>query len=114
MKSRRTFLQGLAIAAPAAWTRPLVESVVLPAHATTTGCGDCYPYDFGSVEWIPGNPGIVNFYSTSDCSGSPGYSSPGVEAATEEEATSIVECNPGDGIYVQEAITGCTVWYCDA
>jgi len=36
-ETRRKLLKGLAVTIPAAWTRPIVESVVLPAHAVTTG-----------------------------------------------------------------------------
>ena len=35
-EQRRRLLQGLAIATPLTWTRPVVESAVLPAHAQTT------------------------------------------------------------------------------
>jgi len=39
-ETRRKLLKGLAVTLPAAWTRPVVESVVLPAHAQATACGD--------------------------------------------------------------------------
>ena len=38
-KSRRTVLKGLAITMPAVWATPIVESVILPAHAG--GSIDC-------------------------------------------------------------------------
>lgn len=36
-KTRRRLLQGLTVALPAAWTHPIVEFVILPAHAQTSG-----------------------------------------------------------------------------
>jgi hypothetical protein len=46
-ESRRKLLKGLAITLPAAWTTPMVEAIVLPAHAATspvdcTAPEDCY------------------------------------------------------------------------
>jgi hypothetical protein len=38
-QSRRNLLKGLAVSAPAAWSSPLVTSVILPAHAQTSPCG---------------------------------------------------------------------------
>ena len=39
-QSRRKVLKGLAVTLPAVWATPLVESVVLPAHANTSlNCG---------------------------------------------------------------------------
>jgi hypothetical protein len=35
-KSRRKLLKGLGISVPAAWAAPVIEAVILPAHATTT------------------------------------------------------------------------------
>lgn len=37
-QSRRNLLKGLAVSAPAAWSTPLVTSVILPAHAQTSPC----------------------------------------------------------------------------
>jgi hypothetical protein len=36
-KSRRNILKGLAVTTPAVWASPVVESVVLPSHAQTSG-----------------------------------------------------------------------------
>ncbi len=38
-RTRRNLLKGLAVSAPAAWSTPLVTSVILPAHAQTSPCG---------------------------------------------------------------------------
>ncbi len=37
-QSRRNILKGLAVGTPAVWAKPVVDSVVLPAHAATS-CG---------------------------------------------------------------------------
>ena len=42
--NRRKALKALAIGAPAVWAKPVVDSVMLPAHASTSGC-DCFPFD---------------------------------------------------------------------
>jgi len=44
--SRRKVLKGLTIALPVVWCTPIAESVITPAHATTSP--DCGP--FGSQE----------------------------------------------------------------
>lgn len=77
--ARRRLLQGLAIALPAAWTRPIVESVILPAHAQTSapGCSapaGCYvtpePFGFQSFQWPGGaRPFAVDTFSTVTCEG---------------------------------------------
>lgn len=38
-RTRRNLLKSLAVSAPAAWSTPLVTSVILPAHAETSPCG---------------------------------------------------------------------------
>jgi hypothetical protein len=35
-KSRRNILKGLAVGTPMVWAKPVVESVMLPAHAEST------------------------------------------------------------------------------
>lgn len=78
-KSRRRLLQGLAITLPAAWTRPVVESVVLPAHAQASpgACSaeeGCYVrLGVGSFFW-PGGAGpetVDAFAESSNCEGDP-------------------------------------------
>ncbi len=39
-KSRRNILKGLAVGIPTSWAKPIVDSVVLPAHAMTS----CFPF----------------------------------------------------------------------
>ena len=36
-KSRRKLIKGLGISIPTVWAAPIIEAVVLPAHAQTTG-----------------------------------------------------------------------------
>ena len=39
-KSRRKVLKGLAVTLPATWVTPIVEGVILPAHAQTSAICD--------------------------------------------------------------------------
>lgn len=41
--SRRHALKGLAVAIPAAWTTPVIQSISLPAHAQTSPAGPADP-----------------------------------------------------------------------
>ena len=64
-KSRRKVLKGLAVTLPAIWATPVVESVILPAHAAASCsenieelCGDlpdtlegCYECSRRVEEW---------------------------------------------------------------
>jgi hypothetical protein len=43
MKDRRNLLKGLAVGS--VWATPVVSSVMLPAHAATTGCSVCFTID---------------------------------------------------------------------
>ena len=47
MKDRRNLLKGIAVGS--AWSVPVVSSVVLPAHATTS-CGELVLYDNQNTE----------------------------------------------------------------
>lgn len=81
-RSRRRLLKGLALTLPAAWSRPIVESVVLPAHAQTSGPGcsadaGCYSFSTDefetSFQW-PGGGGArtVEVFNGANCSGDSG------------------------------------------
>ncbi len=39
-KSRRKLIKGLGISIPTVWAAPIIEAVILPAHAETTGRGE--------------------------------------------------------------------------
>lgn len=77
-KSRRRVLGGLGLALPAAWINPVVETVVLPVHAQTSGCGapeGCYAFGAQSFSW-PGGMGpfeVPLFGSNNDCDGEPTF-----------------------------------------
>jgi hypothetical protein len=61
--SRRNLLKGIALSFPAAWSAPVVQSVILPAHAQTSG-GDngSEPVPENGPEPVPEN-GIFSFGS---------------------------------------------------
>jgi hypothetical protein len=46
-ESRRNVLKGLAVTVPAVWATPVVESIILPAHAGFS-CGELEPFDDGN------------------------------------------------------------------
>ena len=61
---RRKVLKGLAVGAPVAWSKPMVDSVLLPAHAETS-CQVCFTIsiigadgngDDGGAEFIISDP----------------------------------------------------------
>ncbi len=62
-RNRRKALKLLAVGAPMAWTKPVVKSVILPAHASVTTC--CVTY----INLLP-NSGNVVVSSALLCSGS--------------------------------------------
>ena len=72
IRTRRKVLKGLGVAMPVAWMTPVVSSVVLPAHATTS----CTVYAIGDTG--PGG-GIVFYTSNGGCNG--------LEAATADQST---------------------------
>lgn len=84
-RNRRILLQGLAISLPVAWSRPVVETVVLPAHAATSpedsGPVDCSAEagcytatEFDQAFLWPGGAGPAsadNFEASDSCDGDP-------------------------------------------
>lgn len=78
-KSRRKLLKGLGISIPTVWAAPIIDAVLLPAHAQTTG-GCSLPEGCFEVEGIPdrffkwpGGGGVaenVPFF-VKDCDGKP-------------------------------------------
>ncbi len=70
-KIKREILKGLAVGAPAVWAKPVVDSVVLPAHATTS-CSGCVQIDDEPNAWAGLAPGKISelpVYFNSSCSG---------------------------------------------
>jgi hypothetical protein len=76
-ESRRALVKGLAVTLPAAWTAPVVESIILPAHAQTSpgGCGapeGCFRFEDQSFSWPGGTgPEDVVLIDNDDCTGDP-------------------------------------------
>lgn len=124
-KSRRRVLKGLGLALPAAWARPVVETVVLPAHAQTSsnapatdGCDaseGCYIFEGGSFSW-PGGAGPffdVPFYENSECFGTSIGAASVVVATSEAEAASALTCTAPDEIPTDPAPPeGCSFFGC--
>ncbi|HSH40935.1 MAG TPA: hypothetical protein VK973_02290 [Arenicellales bacterium] len=125
-RSRRRLLKGLALTLPAAWSRPIVESVVLPAHAQTSvpGCSadpGCYVYNIGdsdeSFNWPGGaGPETVELFAGSGCSDTFDETATVVVAASLAEAQAAVSC-PGSSILIEIATTppapeGCSFYMC--
>jgi hypothetical protein len=131
-KTRRNVLKGLAVTLPGAWTAPIVDSVILPAHAATTGgagdAGDaggtdalsappnCYvglvtrDGQF-SVMW-PGGSGLMDpvpYWRGPDCDGPSDGAGPMAVAASASEAKALLGCN----LVLQLAlVTGGGIWEC--
>lgn len=127
-KSRRVLLKGLAATLPAAWSRPIVESVVLPAHAQTSvpaGCSadaGCYSYAFAesgfSFNW-PGGGGAhtLDIIDGRSCDDSPVDTTAVVLAASQAEAESLATCNGAGEALIQVATEppapdGCDFFVC--
>lgn len=97
-QSRRKALKALAVGAPVTWANPVVESVVLPAHAATTcECQTCL-----SVDDYYADITAVNTWIEVTA-----YNLPGCEDFRFSEIW-YVQCPPGDDLDVPECnISGC-------
>lgn len=114
---------GVAAAAPSRWTRPVVESVVLPVHAQTsaTGCiapEGCYEVgEFGAtLYWPGGGPGPfdVEIFDGPGCDGPIGLI-PMVVASSLEEAEALLSCGPLGAIALptEPPSDGCLFYQCE-
>lgn len=136
--ARRRLLKSIAVGSgavattrtlPETWGRPVVESVLLPAHAQTTivpgspgspidsSCvGGCFERidTNGSVFW-DSQAGTVDFYSSNDCSGDSVFSSPAVVAGSPAGAAGSLPCSITSVESLNESIflPDCNVFYCD-
>jgi hypothetical protein len=121
--SRRKLLKGLAVTLPAVWSRPVVESVVLPAHAATTevGCSalrNCYAFLIGgdpaSIDWPGGTgPTTVALFMGRGCQGGGGQSRTVVVAANQQEAATLLSCGGAEELTeLREASPGCSFFAC--
>lgn len=126
--NRRRMLKGLALSVPAAWTAPLVKSVVLPAHAQTSGCAPegCYlvgtssAAEAGTHFYWPGGTGPEtvfgrNFECDPDSVDTRAPSLTIVATTTVEEAISLLDCSDGFAVTTFDttpALSGCYFFTC--
>ena len=114
MKDRRELLKGLAVGS--VWATPVVSSVVLPVHASTSCSGGCF--DAGNrglrLEWDP-EAGLVTFwFDSTDCTdGEMAGSTKAVIADSAAEAG--LECGLAAELLndTTDFPGPCKVWYCD-
>ena len=125
--SRRRLLTGLGLAAtagiPTRWTRPVVEAVILPAHAQTSiPCSahvGCYDFTGDAFYWPGGGQGpfTVNvFFASAACgpSGTPDTTLGVVIAANSLEASALFGGQPVVAITTTPpAPAGCTFFEID-
>ena len=123
-KSRRRILKGLAITLPVVWTKPVVEFVVLPAHAQTTGpCSapeGCYdvPTLTLSIDWPGGTgPQTASLFNGSGCTGQSSGDTEFVLARDANEAVALLPCANAVNDVVEfpspDLPDGCSFWTCD-
>lgn len=99
---RRRLLKGLAVTLPAAWSAPVVESIILPAHAQTSpaGCGapeGCYrgtgDAEGLSIFWPGGaGPDTATVFESPNCSGDVLGMGDAVVAESPEAAAEALGC----------------------
>ena len=101
-RSRRRILKSLAITLPAAWSAPLVKSVVLPAHAQTSQCEapeGCYLIGIGGgesvyISWAGGTgPHTAPGYQGPGCQGQSAGTGYLIVASSAEEAAALLSCS---------------------
>lgn len=127
-RARRRVLQGLVVTLPAAWTRPVVESLILPAHAQTspgecTAEAGCYEGTNLVVEFNflwPGGGGVftVEVFDDTACEGEePRLETAIALARSAEEAFDLLSCNELEDVFEVEtvpAVAGdCSLFTCD-
>ena len=134
--SRRNLLKALAAGGgvavsvaslPKTWSRPQIDSVLLPAHAQTTDTeeppegserqcrGGCFERTdtTGSVFWDSESE-TATFFTASGCEGAAPGATAAVVADSISEAESSLPCS--EGILLLNdfiALTDCTVYFCD-
>ena len=129
MKARRNILKGLAVGFPAVWAKPVVESIVLPAHADTSPLPPCSVaagcYEITSQElagefmyWQGGSGphATARYPSEQRCiEGGAGDGDTAVIARSPEEAQKLTNCT--FTIYLLEVNValpeGCNFYLCD-
>ncbi len=118
-KSRRNILKGLAVGAPAVWAKPVVDSIVLPAHGATTGGAGCLQYsttpnwvDFNGGNYIPGGSAR---YTDSECEQPKGVINCGfvyVPSGLQGDASDVCTANNNGNAIAQSQFEP-TIWFCD-
>lgn len=133
--SRRKLLKSIAAGSgaivagknlPESWSRPVVDSVMLPAHAQTSpqppACSGCFLVNQSiSNRYTSGTfpEGTIEVFNSTDCSGGISATIQTVEAVTQQEAYDAYVAAYGDtcgavGDMVPLAqITCANVWICD-
>jgi hypothetical protein len=117
-KNKRDVLKSLAVGS--VWAAPVVSSVILPAHASASGCTGCFsegPNNSVMLSSISDDVLEVSFYEgegNNDCQGSSTETIFGVLTNSEEEAMSIMNthCNPDcvDAFSRPPEYCGITLW----
>ena len=95
-KSRRKLIKGLGISVPTVWAAPVIEALVLPVHAQTTGeCSvseDCFESDTNQelfFDWPGGTAADDVVFRRGGCSGSTRLIGPVVLAHDPDEAADL-------------------------
>ena len=108
-KNRRKALKAIAVSAPAVWAKPVVDSIVLPAHAATS-CNGCM--NIGFVQWNSmqygefEGQGRLFLWNGQDCPDQPNFDMPAVQTTSQIEAEQTLGC-PSFPV-----IESCNVWIC--
>jgi len=125
-ENRRKLLVSMGITLPAAWSRPVVEAIVLPAHAQSTTCilaEDCYNFLYendtltGSFFWPGGTgPFIITGVSLPGCTtqGNPIGTGAAVAASNLQEAMALLPCGSSlQELTMVPPLSGCRFFVCE-
>ena len=99
-KNRRKGLKALAVTAPAVWAKPVVDSVLLPAHASTSGAG-CVEFEPGNFADFQGGNALPIFspnYINSECSQTNGVIGNALVYAPQGDSQALSLCQSNFGI----------------
>ena len=115
-KSRRNVLKGLAVGAPIVWAKPVVDSVLLPAHALSScDLSGCFlnSHGDGSYRIIDGY--LIHYRGTVPCQEGNVHSDGRVVIAdTMEEVYEELDCETQPELLSSftDYSGACTVWWC--
>ena len=121
MKIRRKLLKSIAIAAPITWSKPVIDSVLLPAHGMTS-CG-CEEFDGDAYLYVPdtATSGVLNrYFAATDCTDNPDSPDESMDvvvaedsdqAATRWNAAFSDDCSAGDMSNL-ETYSCVNLWIC--